>query len=254
MLKRFFAASDSALYRHPATWAAAVAFLVVNFVLVAAPEGWWPADARRTCRAVLLSGCGAPEGWPGTEQLFIVTGEDGRLRIVQTESGTFEDWELPLASRLARIVSAGLTSSVDIVRAWSPLWVWHERKIWLFDIASGPEQEGGAGPKGANAAMSRAFAEHLRKEGVSESLTQELLRSGRAACVRIAWLGVMNELLVLAAAWLVLQAPWVWKGWRKRRRERLLQRGVCPACGYEFGGSARCPECGAVYRPGAQVG
>jgi len=64
------------------------------------------------------------------------------------------------------------------------------------------------------------------------------------------WPGIANTgiavigwpLFVLSLGW----APPLVRDWRKRRRERALNEGRCPRCGYEIYGlrDGVCPECG----------
>jgi hypothetical protein len=63
---------------------------------------------------------------------------------------------------------------------------------------------------------------------------------------------LLAALLIGLVIWLVW---WLLVGWRRKRRERRIEQGLCGECGYDLRASgARCPECGTpTPRPHASV-
>ncbi len=225
---------------HPLALGGASAFIALNALLmpVAFVKGW-PRGVAERFQSMLVSGCEAPRGWPAEEQVFVVR-EAAGTRVVHTESGTFEDWELPLASRNDTIFSVGCGGAPEVARLWSPVWVRHERRFNVFNMTAGR----GATPE-ESAEPARAYIADVAARGQDVTLLERLARDGRISAVKVAWPGVLNNALMLAAGCVYAGALCALPGYAQRRRLAMWAAGVCPRCRYEVGNMARCPECGA---------
>jgi hypothetical protein len=121
---------------------------------------------------------------------------------------------------------------------------------------------GDATSNAEKAELLRSWAYDAQAE---QAILQRMERSGggfSAAELAVARAGVQYRVARLASPptlwkiefplWIVVVVsaliPWSWLRWRRRQaRQERIERGLCPACGYDLRATpTRCPECGAI--------
>lgn len=217
-------------------------FLIFNFIMVALPWHW--VRAKADLRPLLLGDSVRITGWPPVENVFVVIGPDSP-RLVRVDSGSFEDWELPLASRLHTILDVRVTGMPRADGLWSPLWVTHRRALSIVNISTGQPAD-----EAERALALGVYGNDLMSRGVKAPLVDALLEHGEVRAVRPAWGGIANEALVLLAFAAFLASMGSVADLLAARRRRLLEAGICPDCRYHAGRLDRCPECGGWLRYG----
>lgn len=188
-------------------------------------------------------------------------------RFVPTDSGSFEDWELPFTSRLVRIYSVNTSIQPRLRGLWSPVATHVEYVVRIKVLVRGEEaseQNGGDhanGQPAINRAMELFVTNMVSLEGEHKALrtlepipadTASLKREAvwrSAPVVTFQWLGILNDAVVVLAGALAVISLTGWLTWRQRREARILRAHKCPGCGYGLTGlrDTTCPECGAHF-------
>jgi hypothetical protein len=139
---------------------------------------------------------------------FVVVGEDDR-RVLHTDHGTFEEWELPLATRVEEIVSVttrGAARRVGVVSDYAMVVrYWAE----MIDISTGRPPQADL-ERDVNAAM----VQDLAASGFDAAAARGVFGGGGHIQRIMLWRGIVNDslLVVLAVVWGV---SWLWlEGWR----------------------------------------
>lgn len=215
-------------------------FLACDFVTVALP--WYWDRAPIDLRAPLVGASVRTDGWPLVENVFVVTGP-AAPRLVRMDFGSFEDWELPLASRIHTILDVRVGGSLNVHGLWSPLATSHARTLTVTNMSNGLP----ASPEFRQLAET-VYREDLLRRGFDGAPVERLIGTGSLKVWRPAWVGIANELLVVAAFLGAIASAGAVGDARRRRRARLLAAGTCPWCGYHVAGMERCPECGRLLR------
>lgn len=207
------------------------------------------------------------EQWPSIGQWYIVD-DPSSPRFVPTDSGSFEDWELPFTSRVVRIYSVNTSVLPRVRGVWSPVGVEVEYQVRIRVLVRGEEgSEATQTESGANSqsAIDRALelfvANMVSIEGEHKALRtlkpvsnqpssqghERVWSSGPVIFPR--WRGLINDAFVLIAGTLAAISLTGWRTWKLRRDARMLRANKCPGCGYGLAGlrDATCPECGAHF-------
>lgn len=226
--------------RSPWVLAVATLFLLADFVLVALP--WYWDGLGADLRPAMVRSAAQVRRWPPVENVFVVTGE-GAPRLIHVDTGSFDDWELPLASRIHTILNVRVTGAPRAEGLWSPLWVSHRRVLAVTDTSTGEP----ASPELRDLAA-RTYATDLSAREYDPRYVTALTSEGIISVIRMVWPGVANELLVILAFVALVCSLGSISDLRAAKRLRLLASGVCPWCRYTVGEMARCPECGRILR------
>lgn len=176
----------------------------------------------------------------------------GRLMRMQEPPMRHEAWGLSDRERAQRLSGTGVFRTTEVAAGWPMPALWYVT------------EEGSLLPPGSPTPYPSSWPSYALQAPGSVATTPAVVVSGarlpdalgldgRAAGEPVVlplspmWLGFAVDSAVFWAVWLGLATLWpVTLGrWLSRSRRRRV-RGLCPACGYDLGGSfgGGCPECG----------
>jgi len=226
-------------------WIAAAAALFMLLNLLTVPLGPWLASHRAPTPNFyprFFPRNWRPPQWPIAGQYFIVNNPTSPRFVDADSGGSFDDWELPLASRATVILSVVQKDRATPLGWWSPVALRCESTTTISLLSTGD-------PLKEDTAKALAFyCDNIEDRDGKSQFTRDLRDNGRTAITRVLWKGVLNDAIVLIALGFLVVSLAGLPAWKRRRDAAKLARGVCPRCGYALTGlstGSACPECGA---------
>jgi ssDNA-binding Zn-finger/Zn-ribbon topoisomerase 1 len=227
-----------------AVWA--FAYLAVNFVTVSR----WRTVPLPHAVLNVFTGTAVLKGWPAIEpdEWILVDAQTGTA-TTQYLSGSAGDWLGKLEAENVRAYRANITIRAREYGVWSVL---AQKADIDFELVALRRADADTVERDWFA-VRHALVESQAARGADVSMLSRLCagpanQKGRESRLDIFWGFILNDLMVVSAAFIGAKAFSRWAiAFPAARRDRFLAANQCPKCRYDLSGLShprRCAECG----------